>query len=82
MLNELKAVYSALSLATKEEISMGFQETKISQWLDAPLPSSNHNSAMKKRQPNTGEWFTQSKEYADWKTETGSFIWLHGIRES
>ena len=55
---------------------------KIDQWLAAPLPSSNHNAAMKKRQPTTGEWFTQSKEYADWKIRTNSFIWLHGIRKS
>ena len=55
---------------------------KINRWLAAPLPSSNHNAAMKKKQPNTGEWFTQSKEFAEWKNETSSFIWLHGIRRS
>ena len=55
---------------------------KIIQWLAAPLPSSNHNNAMKKRQPGTGEWFTQSKDFVDWRIEINSFIWLHGIRES
>ena len=54
---------------------------KINQWLAAPLPSLNHNTAMQKRQPGTGEWFTQSKEFADWKIRASSFIWLHGIRE-
>lgn len=54
---------------------------KINQWFSAPLPSSNHNTAMKKRQPSTGEWFTRSKEFSDWKIGTKSFIWLHGIRE-
>ena len=54
----------------------------IIKWLAAPLPSSNHNTAIKKKQPRTGEWFTQSKEFADWKTGTSSFIWLHGIRRS
>lgn len=57
-------------------------DEKINQWLAAPNPSSNHNAAVKKRQPGTGEWFTQSKEFADWKIRTGSFIWLHGIRKS
>lgn len=37
---------------------------------------------MKKRQPGTGEWFTQSREFAEWKIGAKSFIWLHGIRES
>ena len=55
---------------------------KINQWLAAPLPSSNHNTAIKKRQPGTGQWFTQSKEFADWKNGTSSFTWLHGIRKS
>ena len=54
---------------------------KINRWLTAPLPSSNHNTAMKKTQSNTGEWFTQSKEFAEWKMGTSSFIWLHEIRE-
>ena len=54
----------------------------INRWLAAPLPSSNHNAAMKKKQPNTGEWFTQSKEFAEWKNGTSSFFWLHGIRRS
>lgn len=55
---------------------------KIDRWLAAPLPSSNHNTAMMKRQPSTGEWLTQSKEFMDWKMGTNSFLWLHGIRES
>lgn len=55
---------------------------KMKHWLAAPLPSSNHNAALKKRQPRTGEWFTQGKEFTDWKMVIGSsFIWLHGIRK-
>lgn len=55
---------------------------KIKIWLAAPLPSSNHNTAIEKKQPCTGEWFIQSKEFAEWKMGTSSFIWLNGIRES
>lgn len=55
---------------------------KINQWLDAPLPASNHNTAMEKRQASTGEWFTKSIEFAQWKMEERSLIWLHGIRGS
>ena len=54
---------------------------RIDQWLAPPLPSSNYNAAMKKRQAKTGEWFLHSKEFADWKTGTSPFIWLHGIRK-
>ena len=52
---------------------------KLQQWLAAPEPSSNHNAAMKKRQPSTGEWFTGSKEFIQWKIASSSFLWLHGI---
>lgn len=58
-----------------------FTVENIKKWLSAPLASSNHNTAMKKRQPSTGEWFIQSREFAEWKVGTISFIWLHGIRE-
>ena len=53
---------------------------KIYQWLSAPDPSTNHNDAQKKKQSATGEWFTQSTEFADWKKQPNSFLWLHGIR--
>lgn len=71
-----------LSLTMNEEMKTNRNADNINQWLAAPLPSSNHNAAIKKRQPRTSEWFTQSKEFADWKIETNSFIWLYGIRES
>lgn len=55
---------------------------KLHSWLSSPDPSSNHNAALKKKQSNTGQWFIQSKEYASWKRDFNSFIWLHGIRMS
>lgn len=72
----------SLSLAQYTDCRFNFTAEKIQKWLDAPLPTSNHNIAMKKRQPSTGEWFTQSKEFTDWKMGTSCFVWLHGIRES
>ena len=78
-----------LSRAIKEEVGdvtkgletmrINHHAEKIRGWLSAPDPSSNHNSAQKKKQPTTGEWFTQSREFTDWKTQPRSFIWLHGI---
>jgi hypothetical protein len=54
---------------------------KIYQWLSPPDPSSNHNSACKKRQPTTGAWFIESDEFKKWKMGPNSFLWLHGIRK-
>jgi hypothetical protein len=31
------------------------------------------------RQVGTGSWFLESDEYAAWKTDPASFLWLHGI---
>ena len=73
--------YAKLSLSIlilRFEISVD----NLIKWLAPPLPSSNHNTAIKKKQPRTGEWFTQSEDFADWKTGTSSFMWLHGIRRS
>lgn len=42
-------------------------------------PSTNHNSAVKKREPETGIWFLESDEFYSWMRSHG-FLWLHGIR--
>ncbi|KAH0547714.1 hypothetical protein FGG08_000204 [Glutinoglossum americanum] len=55
------------------------RKRKIYQWLSAPDPSSNHNEACKKRQPTTGTWFIESKQFSDWKANPNSFLWLYGI---
>ncbi|KAH8803296.1 hypothetical protein F5884DRAFT_903864 [Xylogone sp. PMI_703] len=51
----------------------------ICDWLEAPDPSSSHNSAYQKHQPATGEWLINSSQYEKWKTLAPSFLWLHGI---
>src|SRR5436189_5538084 len=53
---------------------------KINQWLSSPDPSSNHNAACQKRQQTTGSWFIRGDQFAEWKINSNSFLWLHGIR--
>src|SRR6202451_2575857 len=55
---------------------------KIYRWLSPPDPSSNHNDACEKRQDSTGTWFVEGKQFADWKNDPNSFVWLYGIRTS
>jgi hypothetical protein len=57
------------------------RKKKIHGWLSAPDPSSNHDAACEKRQPNTGSWFIDGEAFAEWKSKPSSFLWLHGIRE-
>lgn len=52
---------------------------KIRQWLSAPDPSINYQKGLKLRQADTGLWFLESEQYAKWKVNPSSFIWLHGI---
>ena len=51
----------------------------IRRWLCAPDPSENYHKALKQQQPGTGEWFLDSKEFSNWKSEPASFLWLYGI---
>lgn len=53
--------------------------TQIQQWLSAPDPSTNHQKASKQRQASTGLWFLESNQYAEWKTNSASPLWLYGI---
>ena len=39
----------------------------------------NYQKALKQRQPDTGVWFLESEQYAKWRTDTASFLWLYGI---
>jgi hypothetical protein len=57
------------------------RRSKVCQWLSAPDTSLNHSAACNKRQPFTGGWFLTGKEYEHWKTSSGSFLWLYGIRK-
>ncbi len=52
---------------------------KIDQWLSAPDPSTNLNTARALHQPGTGQWLLDSDKYRSWKTEQGSFLWLYGM---
>jgi hypothetical protein len=52
---------------------------KIHKWLSAPDPSANYQKALKQRQDGTGLWFLESEQYAAWKTDDVSRLWLYGI---
>ena len=39
----------------------------------------NYQKALKQRQADTGVWFLESEQYAKWKTDAASFLWLYGI---
>ncbi|KAJ4286967.1 hypothetical protein N0V90_012847 [Kalmusia sp. IMI 367209] len=60
-------------------IELEQQQTKISQWLSPPDPSTNYNAALRQRQEGTGLWLLQNPSFAKWKTQKNSFLWLHGI---
>lgn len=52
---------------------------KIYQWLAGIDPSSNYQQALRQRQGKAGLWLIDSEDYRKWKTESSSFLWLHGI---
>lgn len=52
---------------------------QIYRWLAAPDPSPNYYAALKKRQPTTGAWFIQGRQFDQWCKEPDSFIWLYGV---
>lgn len=54
---------------------------KIHLWLAGPDPSSNYNSALKKRHRGTGSWLIENDAFRDCKQDPGhdSIICLYGI---
>jgi hypothetical protein len=49
---------------------------KILEWLSAPDPSTNYPKAFKQRQAATGLWLLESEEFAKWKVDAASRLWL------
>ena len=52
---------------------------EILNWLEAPDTSANHEKALKSRQEETGLWFLESEDFADWMKDRASRIWIYGI---
>ncbi|CUS12880.1 unnamed protein product, partial [Tuber aestivum] len=52
---------------------------KIQKWLNVVDPTTNYSTALALREPGTGNWLLQGREYIDWKERRGGVLWLHGI---
>jgi len=75
---ELSMPAHAISLLTSFPES---SRHKIIQWLFKTDPSSNHYTACKKHEPNTGMWFFRGHEMDEWKRSPNSLLWLYGSRK-
>lgn len=65
----------------QKTLATSSKQRELRSWLAAPDSSSNHNAACKLHQENTGNWLLESTTFQEWKTQSRSFLWLHGIRE-
>ncbi|KAJ5605614.1 hypothetical protein N7510_008395 [Penicillium lagena] len=72
--DEISTVRSLLERTKSSQISI-----TIRSWLQAPDPSVNHNAISKKHHPDTGLWFINSYQFANWLQERSSFLWLNGF---
>ncbi|KAH9885699.1 ankyrin repeat-containing domain protein [Xylariomycetidae sp. FL2044] len=52
---------------------------ELNRWLAAPDPSSNYQSALKRRNTETGLWFVNSEGLSTWMRTPCSFFWVYGI---
>ncbi|KZP16473.1 hypothetical protein FIBSPDRAFT_1047549 [Athelia psychrophila] len=51
-------------------------------WLSAPDASVNFNAARRKHQPNTGSWFINGTQFAQWKNKSEKkivLVWCPGM---
>jgi hypothetical protein len=55
------------------------QHKRIYKWLSPADPSTNYDEALKMRHDGTGRWLLQDPQYASWKKEPTSFLWLNDI---
>ena len=48
-------------------------------WISNLDPSIAYTQAHRKRHPGTGQWFVDSDKFAEWKSRSSGFLWLHEI---
>lgn len=59
-------------------IKFAGQKKEILDWLAAPDPSTNYQSACRSRHAATGSWLLEDEEFSQWKMDANSLLWLHG----
>jgi hypothetical protein len=42
------------------------------------MPFEDHHGIVEKRDPDTGRWFLDGREFDSWRQTGGPFIWLYG----
>ena len=75
-LDELHVLQIDLSELLTAQKSDQFR--KIRAWLSPPDPETNHVSARKRHEPQTGTWLLQADQYQRWKAGLASPLWLYG----
>ena len=55
-------------------------QERFRRWLSPPDPSINHNTARNAHHEGTAEWFIHGNTFSEWKSSTGSVLWIHGKR--
>ncbi|KZP09217.1 hypothetical protein FIBSPDRAFT_242108 [Athelia psychrophila] len=53
-------------------------DDKVHGWLSAPDVSINFNAARRKHQPETGSWFLDGNQFAQWKDKCDNVLCLYG----
>ena len=80
---DVQAVHTKIDVITEgvARLQCSEKHDKIRQWLAGPDPSSNYNTALKKRHQGTGSWLLGKKVFRSWKQDpgSGSVVWLYGI---
>ncbi|KAK4166291.1 putative vegetative incompatibility protein, partial [Cladorrhinum sp. PSN259] len=65
--------------ANVDDLKLDSHLNKLRNWLSPADPSTNFNVAKEKRHHGTGEWFTNSDAFLEWKSGSRRHLWLHGL---
>ncbi|KZP05014.1 hypothetical protein FIBSPDRAFT_806147, partial [Athelia psychrophila] len=63
-----------------KKVEHGLDKSKVNDWIYVAESdtSPNHNAAQEVRLAGTGSWFLRGPEFAQWKKNPGSVLWLEG----
>ena len=61
-----------------KSLQVSGRKKEILDWLAAPDPSTNYQTACRSRHAGTGSWLLEGEPFAQWKMDPNSLLWLHG----
>ena len=73
---------TSLSYCSLTKACIGQESDKLLDWLSPLEFSPQQQNVFSKREPGTGLWFVDSRDYQEWRDGESRILWCEGARKA